>query len=172
MEGNLKNIWELIRKTRLFETFEGYLIEINQEIFSIKWKFKKKLRRTWRKLHSSFRKTLREIRGNLKQIQGKFVISKYDEILKKFPKRRNISENSKKFIRINGVFTCVFTCRRVACEDTKRAAYSQLCLYVTGEYNHQQGGISSQTTEYIACHPVYTWVHSFSRSQKLKISSV
>ncbi len=41
----------------------------------------------------------------------------------------------------------VFTCRRVACEDTGRAEDSQLRLHVTGEYNRQQAGISSQTTE-------------------------
>ncbi len=60
----------------------------------------------------------------------------------------------------------VFTCRRVACEDTGRAAYSQLRLRVTGEYNHQQVGISSQTTEYGAHHPVYTQqVHSYLRTR-------
>ncbi len=50
----------------------------------------------------------------------------------------------------------VFICRRVACEDAGRAAYSQLRLHTTGEYNRQQAGISSQTTEYVARHPVYT----------------
>ncbi len=50
----------------------------------------------------------------------------------------------------------VFTCRCVACEDAGRAAYSQLCLHVTGEYYRQRAGISSQTTEYVARHPVYT----------------
>ncbi len=39
---------------------------------------------------------------------------------------------------INGVFTGVFTCQSVACEDAGRAGYSQLRLNVTGEYNHQQ----------------------------------
>ncbi len=56
----------------------------------------------------------------------------------------------------NGVFKGVFTCRRAACEDAERAAYSQLRLHVTGEYNRQQAGISSQTTEYVARHPIYT----------------
>ncbi len=75
--------------------------------------------------------------------------------------------------RNNGVFTGVFTCRCVACEDAGRATYSQLCLYVTSEYNRQQAGISSQTTEYVARHPIYTQqIHSYSRSQKLEISSV
>ncbi len=65
----------------------------------------------------------------------------------------------------NGVFT------RAACEDAERAAYSQLRLYVTDEYNRQQVGISSQTTEYVARHPVYKHrVHSYSR--KLEILSV
>ncbi len=74
---------------------------------------------------------------------------------------------------INGVFTGVFTYCRVACEDAGRAAYSHVRLYVTDEYNHQEAGISSPTTEYVACHPVYTQrVHSYSRSQKLEISSV
>ncbi len=59
----------------------------------------------------------------------------------------------------------------VACEDTGRAAYSQLRLHVTGECNRQQAGISNQTTEYVAHHPVYAQrVHSY--SQKLEISSV
>ncbi len=66
-----------------------------------------------------------------------------------------------------------WTCRRVACEDAGQAAYRQLRLHVTGKYNRQQVGISSQTTEYVARHPVYTQqVHLYSRSQKLKISSV
>ncbi len=72
---------------------------------------------------------------------------------------------------VNGVFTC----RCVACEDAGQAAYSQLRLHPTGEYNPQQAGISSQTTEYVAHHPVYTQrVHSYSRirSQKLEISSM
>ncbi len=50
----------------------------------------------------------------------------------------------------------IFTCQRVACEDAGRVAYSQLRLHVTGKYNRQQAGISSQTIEYIAHHPVYT----------------
>ncbi len=67
----------------------------------------------------------------------------------------------------------VFTCRCVACEDAGRAVHSQLLLLITGEYNRQQAGISSQTTEYVARHPVYTQrVHSYSRSQKLEILSV
>ncbi len=74
---------------------------------------------------------------------------------------------------INVVFTGVFTCRHVACEDAGRAAYNQLRLLVTGEYNRQQAGISSQISEYVARHPVYTQrVHSYLRSQKLEISSV
>ncbi len=79
------------------------------------------------------------------------------------------------YVLINGVFTGVFTCQRVACEDAGRAAYSQLRSRVTGEYNRQQASISSQTTEYVARHLVYTqWVHLYSRmrSQKLEISSV
>ncbi len=47
-------------------------------------------------------------------------------------------------------------------------------LHVTDEFNRQQAGISSQTTEYVARHPVYTQrVHSYSRlrSQKLDTSS-
>ncbi len=54
--------------------------------------------------------------------------------------------NLKKLV-INGVFTGVFTCRCVACEDAGRAAYSQLHLHVTGKYYRQQTGISCQTTE-------------------------
>ncbi len=73
----------------------------------------------------------------------------------------------------NGVLSGVFTCRRVACEDAGWAAYSQLHLHITGEYNRQQAGISSETTEYVAHHPVYTQrVHSYWRSQKLEISSM
>ncbi len=73
----------------------------------------------------------------------------------------------------DGVFSGVFTCRLVACEDAGQAVYSQLHLHVTGEYNRQQVGISSQTTEYVAHHPVYRQrVHSYSCSQKLEISSV
>ncbi len=74
---------------------------------------------------------------------------------------------------INSVYTDVFTCQHVACEGAGWAAYSQLRLHVTGEYNRQQAGISSQTSEYVARHPVYTQrVHSYSRSQKLEILSV
>ncbi len=46
------------------------------------------------------------------------------------------------WIRNNGVFTGVFSCWRVACEDAGRAAYNQLCLHITGEYNRQQASIS------------------------------
>ncbi len=56
----------------------------------------------------------------------------------------------------NGVFTGIFTCLRVACEDAERAAYSQLHLHVTGEYNHQQAGISCQNHRNVARCPVYT----------------
>ncbi len=73
------------------------------------------------------------------------------------------------------VFTGVFTCQRLTGEDAGRAAYSLLRLHVTGEYNHQQAGISSQTTEYVARYPVYTQrVHLYSRtrSQKLELLSV
>ncbi len=66
------------------------------------------------------------------------------------------SKYSLKAKNINGVFTGVFTCQHVACEDAGQAAYSQLRLYITGKYNHQQAGISSQTIEYVARHPVYT----------------
>ncbi len=67
----------------------------------------------------------------------------------------------------------VFTCQRVACEDAGRAVYNISRLYITGEYNCQQAGISSQTTEYVARYPVYTqWVHSYSCLQKLETSSV
>ncbi len=67
----------------------------------------------------------------------------------------------------------VFTRRRVACEDAWLAAYSQLRLHVTGEYDRQQAGISSQTTEYVARHSVYIQrVHSYLCSQKLKILSL
>ncbi len=53
------------------------------------------------------------------------------------------------------------------------SAYSQLRLQVTNKYNHQQAGISSQTTEYVARHPVYTQrIHSYSRPQKLEILCV
>ncbi len=94
---------------------------------------------------------------------------------------RDFENNSKKISgsfdnnlsKINSVFTSVFTWWRVACKDAGRAAYSQLHLHVTGEYNCQQAGIRSQTTEYVARHPVYTQrVHSYSRSQKFEISSV
>ncbi len=58
-----------------------------------------------------------------------------------------------------------FTYHLVACEDAGRAMYSQLHLHVTGEYSCQQAGISSQTTEYVARHPVYTQrVHSHLQS--------
>ncbi len=71
----------------------------------------------------------------------------------------------------NGVFMAIFTCRHVAYEDTGQAACSQLHLHVTGKYNCQQAGINSQTTEYVAHHPVYTQqVHS--HSQKFEILSV
>ncbi len=56
----------------------------------------------------------------------------------------------------NGVFTGVFSCWCVVCKDTGWAAYSQVRLHVTGEYNHQQAGISYQTTEHVACRPIYT----------------
>ncbi len=36
----------------------------------------------------------------------------------------------------------VFNCRHVVCEGALRAAYSQLRLHVTGEYNRQQADIS------------------------------
>ncbi len=42
----------------------------------------------------------------------------------------------------------------VACENAGWAAYSQLHLHVTGEYSRQQTSINSQTTEYVARHPV------------------
>ncbi len=60
----------------------------------------------------------------------------------------------------NVVFTGVFTCQCVACEDTGRAAYSQLRLHVNGKYNHQQDdGISCQYHRNVACRPVYMqWV--------------
>ncbi len=56
----------------------------------------------------------------------------------------------------NGVFTGIFTCRRVAREDAERAVYSRLHLHVTGEYNRQQAGISCQNHRNVAHHPVYT----------------
>ncbi len=50
----------------------------------------------------------------------------------------------------------VFTYQRVACEENAgRAAYSQLRLHVTGEYNHQQACISCQNYRNVALHPVY-----------------
>ncbi len=62
----------------------------------------------------------------------------------------------------NGVFTGVFSCWHVACEDAGWAEYSQLRLHVTGEYNCQQA-VSwyqllncYQTTEHVSHHPVYT----------------
>ncbi len=59
----------------------------------------------------------------------------------------------------NSVFTGIFTCQRVTCEDAGLAAYSQLCLHVTGEYNRQQAGISRQNHRNVAHRPVYTqWV--------------
>ncbi len=79
------------------------------------------------------------------------------------------------FQRINGVFMVVCSCWHVACEDVGRAVYSPLCLHVTGEYNRQQAGISSQTTEYVAYHPVYTqqvYLYLHTRLQKIEISSV
>ncbi len=42
----------------------------------------------------------------------------------------------------NGVFTGVFSCWHVACEDAGRVVYSELRLHVTGKYNPQQAGIS------------------------------
>ncbi len=56
---------------------------------------------------------------------------------------------------INGVFIGVFSCWHVACDNAGQTAYSQLRLHITGEYNHRQAGISSQTTEYVACRPAY-----------------
>ncbi len=55
----------------------------------------------------------------------------------------------------NGVFTSVFTCQHVACEDADRAAYSQLHSHVTGEYSRQQAGISCQNHRNVAHCPVY-----------------
>ncbi len=91
-----------------------------------------------------------------------------------FPKRMILIQYNT-LLHNNGVFTGVFTCRCAACEDAGRAAYSQLRLHITGEYNRQQAGISSQTTDYVARHPVYAQrVHSYSRtrSQKLEISNM
>ncbi len=48
----------------------------------------------------------------------------------------------------NGVFTVVFSCWCVACEDTGRAAYSQLCLHVIDEYDRQQAGISCEISNH------------------------
>ncbi len=56
----------------------------------------------------------------------------------------------------NSVFTSVFTCRSVACEDAGRAVYNQLRLHITGEYNRQQTGISYQNHRNAARCPVYT----------------
>ncbi len=50
----------------------------------------------------------------------------------------------------NDVFTGVFTCQRVTCEDAGQAAYSQLCLHVTGEYDRQQAVISCQNHRNVA----------------------
>ncbi len=99
------------------------------------------------------------------RIRGRFVI------LLSFGEGRRLSLCTDN----NGVFTGVFSCWHAACEEAGRAAYSQLCLHVTGEYNHQQACISSQTIEYVARHPVNTQrVHLYfrTRSQKLEISSV
>ncbi len=52
-----------------------------------------------------------------------------------------------RFAANDSVFTGVFTCQRVACEDAGRAAYSQLHWHVTGEDNRHQAAISSQITE-------------------------
>ncbi len=54
------------------------------------------------------------------------------------------SENiaSSKDHHNNGVFMGILSCRCVACEDAGRAAYIQLHLHVTGEYNRQQAGVS------------------------------
>ncbi len=71
------------------------------------------------------------------------------------------------FVNISGVFTGVFTCRHIACEDPDWAAYSQLHLHVTGEYNRQQAGISCQNHRNVACHPVYTQQVSLVLAQAL-----
>ncbi len=60
---------------------------------------------------------------------------------------------------INGVFTGIFTCRRVACKDSGWAVYSQLHLHATGKYNRQQAGFSCQNHRNSAHHSAYTqWV--------------
>ncbi len=41
------------------------------------------------------------------------------------------------FYKNDGVFAGVFSYWGVACEDAGQAAYSQLRLHVTGEYNRQ-----------------------------------
>ncbi len=46
-----------------------------------------------------------------------------------------------------GVFKGVFSCQYVACEDAGWAAYSQLHLHVTGEYNHSKLVSVVKTTE-------------------------
>ncbi len=38
----------------------------------------------------------------------------------------------------------------VACEDARRAAYSQLCLHFSDEYNRQQAGIGCQNHRNVA----------------------
>ncbi len=67
----------------------------------------------------------------------------------------------------NGVFTGVFTCQHVACEEAGRAAYSQLRLHVTGEYNRQVSVVKPQNMLHKRVHS-----YSFLRSQELEISSV
>ncbi len=65
----------------------------------------------------------------------------------------------------NGVFAGVFTCRRVACEDDAGwAAYRR--LHVTGEYNRQQVGISSQTQNML--HTAQFTYSEFTRTRPLK----
>ncbi len=54
-----------------------------------------------------------------------------------------------------GVFEGVFICRHVVCENAERAAYSQLRLHVTDEYNRQQAGISCQNHRNVARCSVY-----------------
>ncbi len=70
-------------------------------------------------------------------------------------KKFSMSKNYNQKFDINGVFTGIFTCRHVACEDAGRAAYSQLRLHITGECNQQQAGISCQNHRNVARRPVY-----------------
>ncbi len=66
----------------------------------------------------------------------------YSAPIQKTPFIKKYHNFSSNMHNINSVFTGVFNCWCVACKNVERAAYSQLRLHITGEYNRQQAGIS------------------------------